>query len=258
MKRNLIIVTFFLFAFFTLCATGCEAECVETRFDCNNDIGCAAFLPDQKGIKCTGDCIDCEWYPLFCGVGELDYCMSPIICGFDLCSGAPIDSSPMKSRMPSHSTDLPIKQKTIEIVEDEDYTISDIAYVLADSRGNVARASTFEDLLRSDLYQSIEDEDYWDIMGDLMDGQTFSITVEITLQTRCEMSVNASCIYSTTAQGLITNRDKYETSRTLQKGEHTLSIKIKDLDYADTLFDMSIKDISVYGTKTVYSLGEVQ
>lgn len=256
-KRNFVILTFFLVIFFVLCLTGCEAECIETKFNCDNDVGCAFFPSEQKGLKCSGKCIDCEWYPMFFGIGYYN-CLSPVVCGFSLCDGAPLDSRASKPPIPNNATNLPLTYTTSEIKEKEDYVVQSITYTLEDAQGKKYIATSFDDLIHSNLYEEIRGDSLVGQLEALDKMWTFSITVEIAIQARQEMEVKAKVDLSTSVYDSIINRPNYTTySKTakLNKGTNTICIEIKDLEYINTRMNQSMSDITISGTKTVFALG---
>jgi len=256
-KRNFIISAFFVLLFFVLCLTGCKAECIETNFDCNNDVGCALFCSNQKGLKCSGDCIDCEWYPMYFGIGY-DDCLSPVICGFSICDGAPFDSQSFKSAIPNNATNLPITSTTSEIKEKEDYVISSISYILKNAHGETYEAVSFDDLIHSDLYTEICDASYREQLNALENSWTFSISVKIVIQAKQEMEVTAETVLSTAIYESImdrTNGTKYSQKEKLNKGTNTIYINMNDIDYIEATMNQEIGEIKISGTKRLFALG---
>ena len=58
-------------------------DCLD-YFACECGGGTLAFCYDLSGVACSTDCLECSWYPFFCGMQDC----APVICGFNFCHGS--------------------------------------------------------------------------------------------------------------------------------------------------------------------------
>lgn len=149
-----------------------DVACIDVNFGCAckkddenyNGYLDACFITKHKGVHVSGDCIDCEWYPLLCGaevVKEGGYsCINPILCGYGLCTNGFVSYNPNIGTILPESNDMPIYADKREVLVGTDIIIMDEQYELIDKHGNRTTYKSFESLVESVHFASMKDEFY--------------------------------------------------------------------------------------------------
>ncbi len=249
-----------------------HVSCVETYFGCGECAGCgdcegesekgaALFCADQKGVRCESGCAECEWYPFFfgCATGGPQYydnCVTPVICGFDLCTFGTVDGD--TGYAIPETTALPVKVIETDIVEGRDFTVDSVEYILFDRFGGRYTASSFDELLNSELYKQIKSES--GSLAALDQNWCFRFEVVYTISVSTDVKINASITHSSSIYDSIMNHPtshKYGGYVEAVVGQpNRLTVSTVDLEYIEAIYHHELSEPTFSGKITTFTMGE--